>query len=109
MNVNVSLVVLVMAGLLLVYALVHAWQTSRPSRKRSRTLAPATAPGTPQAKSPWIWSAMKKWDTVRSMMKWKAEMASLDDVIQSIEQEARPKGDEKKCASPDEAQEEESS
>jgi hypothetical protein len=31
--------------------------------------------------------AMKKWDTVQNMMKWKAEMASLDGVIQSIETE----------------------
>ena len=44
---------------------------------------------------------MKKWDTVRSMMKWKAEMASLDGVIQSIEREAQPKRDEKKCSDND--------
>ena len=104
MNVSVPFVVLCVAGVLLVCALVQAWQTSRPpppaSRKRTRTPAAcAQAAGAAAPKqAPWIWSAMKKWDTVRNMMKWKAEMASLDGVIQSIEREAKPKPkpDEKK-------------
>jgi hypothetical protein len=104
MNVSAPVVILCVASVLLVYALVQAWQTAHrqpPVRKRARATSQSTTPSKQSQPKPWIWSAMKKWDTVRNMMKWKAEMASLDGVIQSIEREALPPPDEKKSVDPE--------
>jgi hypothetical protein len=93
MNINTPIVILCIACIGLLYALSHVWITSHAtssgaSRKRPRksNACPTNVDKTPPTK-PWIWMAMKKWDTVQNMMKWKAEMASLDGVIQSIETE----------------------
>lgn len=106
MNISTPTVILFIACIVLLYALSHVWVTSRAqsssdaSRKRSRksNTCPARDDKTPPTK-PWIWTAMKKWDTVQNMMKWKAEMASLDGVIHSIEQEGTtvPSVDKKKA------------
>jgi hypothetical protein len=100
MGINASFVVLLVAMMVLVYALLHLYLNSRNpkrcrgSNKRTRTeTEKQDAINGKPVKKPWVWAAMAKWTTVRDMMKWKAEMTSLDNVILSIEQEtATPLG-----------------